>query len=447
MERTKERGSEGESGLTRELGLLTALLVVVANMVGTGVFTTSGLLLPDIGSAPIVLVAWFLGGLFALFGALSYGELAATLPTNGGEYRFLTHIYHPAVGFVAGFISLVVGFSAPIAASSLAFGEYLHALVPSLPPKASAAALVLVASVAHALHVRTGSGFQNVFTLVKVALIVVFIGGGLWVGADLGAVFDLGAADGSALLSPELAVGLVLVAFSYSGWNAAAYVAGEVKRPSRNLPLALGLGTLIVTVLYLGLNAVILAGAPASALSGEVEIGHVAAEHLFGARAGGLLSGLIALALVSSVSAMVMVGPRVYEAMGEDWSVLKFLVRSRSKRGPVPSIALQATLALVMLFTSSFGALLTYIGFTLSISAALTVAGLFVLRRHEPDRARPYKAWGYPVTPALFVLFAAWMVIHSVAQRPLESLVGLGTIVLGLALYAVVRRLEPEHSE
>jgi APA family basic amino acid/polyamine antiporter len=409
-------------------------------MIGTGVFTTTGLLVRDVGSPPAILVGWLMGGVLALCGALSYAELAASVSQNGGEYRFLTHIYHPAVGFVAGWISLIVGFSAPIAASALAFGTYLNALVPAVSPRVAAAALVVLASVAHGLHVRAGSGVQNVFAVAKVVLVAGLIAGGLALG-DPEPGWEGPMA--SKLASPELAVGLIFISFAYSGWNGAAYIAGEVRRPARSLPIALGVGTALVTVLYVALNAVFLSVVPAAQMSGRVDVAHVAAVHIFGSGLGRVLSGLVALALVSSVGAMIMVGPRVYEAMGEDHPRLSFLRARTSAGGPVAAVALQGALALAMLLTSSFGALLTYIGFTLSLSSGLAVAGVYVLRVREPRRERPYRVWGYPVTPALFLLLAGWMVVHALAVRPVESLAGVATIVVGLLLYAVVRRGRP----
>lgn len=436
---------KGEKGDLRRLGLGAATLIVIANMVGTGVFTTTGFLVQDIGSSAAVLLGWGLGGLIALAGALVYGELAAAISRNGGEYRFLADLYHPAVGFVAGWISLVVGFSAPIAASALAFGEYARAVWPGVPPVGAGIALVIIVSVLHALHVRGGSDVQNLFAVLKVILIAVFIIGGLAI-ADVG---SFGHGDrqpmGEALLSPPFAVGLVFIAFAYSGWNGAAYIAGEVRRPARTMPIALLVGTLIVTVLYLGLNAVFLMSVPADELSGKVEVGHVAATALFGKSAGRLLSGLIAAALISSVSAMVMVGPRVYAAMGEDFHTLRRLSYRTRQGGPMAAIALQAVLAVAMLLTASFGALLTYIGFTLSLSAALTVGSIFILRRRN-SYSPTVRTWGYPVTPLVFIGFSAWMVWSTLPSRPAEAIFGAATLVSGIAGYGLVRYLDKHSS-
>lgn len=455
--------SSTDQGVQRRLGALTATLLVVASMVGTGVFTTTGIVLSDVPSATAVLVAWLLGGLLALSGALSYAELGAALPRNGGEYQLLGRIYHPAVGFVAGWVSLVVGFSAPIAASALAFGSYLAAVVPDVPPVAAAVVLIAALAALHGFDVRLGSGVQNAFTIGKILLVVGFaLVGGLVAAGFVGgpapspavgpeATLPTALAAPSpvplsdAILSPAFAVALILVSFAYCGWNGAVYIAGEVRRPGRTLPAALLVGTALVVVLYLALNLVFLAAAPLPALAGKVEVGHVAAERLFGSEAGSVLSSLIALALVSSVSAMLMAGPRVYEAMGADHPPLRVLARRTGRGGPAIAAGLQAVVAIVMVLTASFGTLLAYIGFTLSISGGLTVIGVFVLRRREPSLERPYRTWGYPVTPAAFVALSAWMIVHTLWERPEAALPGLGTLAAGVLLwFALGRAARPD---
>lgn len=422
----------------RRFGATTATMLVVASMVGTGVFTTTGFLVRDIGSLAAVLLAWALGGLLAVCGALAYAELSTALPANGGEYQLLSRIYHPSIGFVSGFTSMVVGFSAPIAAAAIAFGAYVERILP-VPPLVSALGLIVIMSTLHAVRVELGSGSQNAFTIVKVCLIVIFVAAGAGFTEPARIATTSGPTTWSAIASPSFAIGLIYVSYAYSGWNAAAYVAGEVRRPSRNLPLALLGGTIIVTGLYLGLNWIFLTAAPADALSGQVEIAHVAASHLFGPAAGKLLSTVIALGLISTVGALVMTGPRIYEAMGRDYPRLRVLSRRERGRGPVRSIALQAGLAIVMVLSARFDELLTYIGFTLALFSALTVAGVFVLRHREPELPRPYRTWGYPVTPLVSIGLMLFMVIHAFVERPVASLVGLLTLGVGLGLYALVR--------
>lgn len=428
----------------RRLGGFTATLLVVASMVGTGVFTTTGVVVADVPSSPAVLMAWLLGGVLALAGALAYAELGAALPRNGGEYHLLGRIYHPSIGFVAGWVSLFVGFSAPIAASALAFGSYLGAVVPGVDPVAAAVVLISVLSGLHAFDVRLGSGIQNVFTVGKLLLVAGFaVAGGVAVAgldAPAEAPAVAGVALGDALLSPAFAVGLILVSFAYCGWNGAVYIAGEVRNPGRTLPAALLIGTALVAVLYVALNAVFLSAVPLGELSGAVEVGDLAARRLFGDGAGAVLSSLISLALVSSVSAMLMAGPRVLEEMGADHPALRPLSGRTGRGGPALAVFIQAIVAINMVVTASFGTLLAYIGFTLSISAGLTVAGVYVLRAREPDLPRPYRTWGYPVTPALFIALSLWMIVHTLAERPEAAIPGLGTLASGFLLYALLGR-------
>ncbi len=420
----------------RRVGSSTATMVVVASMVGTGVFTTTGLLVRDLRTPAAVLAAWAVGGVLALCGALSYGELAAALPRNGGEYQLLGRIYHPALGFAAGIVSLVVGFSAPLAASALAFGHYLSAVAPGLPPVPSAVGIVVLASALHAFHVRLGGRVQTAVTALEVALAMAFVAAGAVRGEPARLLAGAGGGGGAA----PFATALIYVSFAYSGWNGAVYLAGEVKEPSRTMPRALLAGTALVVGLYLALNAVFLAAAPAGDLSGVVEVGHVAAVRLLGPGAGRVLSALVALVLASSVSAMLMAGPRVYEAMGIDYPALSILARRTRHGGPVVAVAFQAAVAVGMVATASFGALLVYIGFTLSLMTGLAVAGVAVLRRREPSLERPYRTWGYPVTPLLFVGLSAWMVAHALFENAASSWAGLATVAAALALHALLGR-------
>ena len=434
---------EREGTDVRRIGPTTATLLVVASMVGTGVFTTTGFLLADVGSAGAVLVAWLVGGVFALCGALVYGELAAAIPANGGEYLLLARIFHPAVGFAAGWVSLVVGFSASIAAAALAFGEYLADAAPGVPPVWAGAGLVATMTALHATSVRGGSGAQNALTVMKVVLVGALIVVGLALG-DLGRLApDDGVGLGEAMARPGFAVGLIFVSFAYAGWNGAAYLAGELRDPARTLPLALLGGTALVTALYLGLNAAFLAAAPPEALAGRVDVAHVAATHLLGAGAGRLLSATIALGLLSAVGAMIMSGARVYQAMGRDYARLSVLAYRTPSGAPVAAVVLQSSVALVMLGTSSFGALLTYVGVTVSVMGGVTVLGVFVLRWREPELEEPYRTWGYPVTPGVFVGLAIWMATYGLYARPVAAGAGLATIAVGLALYAIVARGGP----
>jgi APA family basic amino acid/polyamine antiporter len=422
-------------GPERGLGAGTALAAVIASMVGTGALTTSGLLLATLGSPAAVLLAWLIGGAAALAGALSYAELGAALPTNGGEYRLLGRIYHPAVGFVAGWISVTVGFAAGVAAVALGFGHYLAAVVPVSPPLAGAALLVAV-SVIQAGNVSAGARFGDLATIAKVAVVAALPVLLLAIGKrPVAPVFRWDGVTGWA----PFALGLILVSFAYTGWNTAVYVAGEIREPRRSLPRALIGGTLVVTALYLLLNVALLAAAPSGELAGVVEVAHVAAVRVFGAGAGAAVSLAIAVLLVSSASALTLAGPRVLEAMGEDFPRLRVFAVRRAGGGPARAIGLQTGLALVFLATASFGTILTFTGFLLAICSGVTALGVIVLRRREPGLARPYRVPLYPLPPLLFAALSGWMAVAAWIERPAVVLVGAGVVAAGLVLYLLVR--------
>jgi APA family basic amino acid/polyamine antiporter len=419
-------------------GVRTATLLVIASMVGTGVFTTTGLLLEHIESPAAVLLVWLIGGLAALSGALSYAELASALPKSGGEYALLSHVFHPSIGFCAGFISIIAGFAAPIAACALAFARYTAAVWPGVPELPVAIAIVLVVSLIHATHLKTGARFQDVMTVSKIGLILLFLIGGLanleW--SRLAPPEDLGAV----MLSPSFAVGLVLVYFAYTGWNAAAYIAGEVEHPARTLPIAFSIGTLVVTGLYLSLNAVFLAAAPRASLSGRIEIGAIAAEHLFGASASRWLSVIIAVGLVSTIGALVVTGTRVYEAMGQDHPRFSIFAKRSANGAPTPALAVQALLAISLVLTASFDLLLGAVGFALSIASGLTVAGLFVERWRNPERVARYRVPFYPLTPLFFIGVMVWTVIQSILYARGIAAFGLIIVLIGFTGYFISNR-------
>jgi APA family basic amino acid/polyamine antiporter len=430
----------GDERWSRRFGLTTGLLLVVANMIGTGVFTTTGFLVQDVPSIPAVLIAWCVGGVVALCGALTYAELARAYPHNGGEYQLLTRIYHPAIGFLSGCSAFIAGFSAPIAASSMAFGEYLNGVVSGIPKLPAAVGLVVVLALLQLKSPAIGTRFQNVFTFGKIGLIAAFIVGGClfadW--SRLAAPTTLTVAD--AVVSPKLAVGLVFISFTYSGWNAAAYIAGELRSPNRTVPLALVGGTLIVMLLYVGLNVVFLASAPLNQLAGQVRIGHVAAEHLFGQSAGRGMSLVIAVGLVSTVGAMMIAGPRVYEAIGWDYPSLAVLTKRSAAGSPVIAILLQAAVAIGLIASMRFEELLKFIGVTLSLFSILTVLGVFVVRRRLFGQAVVVHAPWKLISPLLFVGLESWMIWHTVWSNP-WVLAGTASVLVGASgLYLFVRR-------
>jgi basic amino acid/polyamine antiporter, APA family len=408
--------------MTRQLGLLSATAVVIASMIGAGVFTTSGFLLADLGSPWIVLLAWCVGGIQAALGALCYGALARRIPESGGEYIFLSRTLHPSAGYLAGWISLLVGFSAPLAAAALAFGTYAGPWIPALDPRVLGTVLILLFGLVHALHVGRGAQLQNWSVILKVCLILALIAYAFpRLDFEVQAVaepmpFSIGA----------FAVSLVWISFSYSGWNAAVYVAGEVKNAERVLPRALLLGTGLVMLLYLALNTVFVFSAPADQLAGRVDVGRIAAESIGGPGLGNAVAALIALALLTSVSSLIMTGPRVYAQMAGDGYLPRFL---RPQSGPPRyAIAIQLVIGLLLLWVTPFRDLLTYIGFTLMLSTAATVLGLIALRRKEGSA---FVVPGWPWVPALFLAGVVAIGAFSISRRPVPSLIVLGVLGVG----------------
>lgn len=413
---------------TARLGLASAVALVVANMIGAGVFTTAGFSLASVGTRGAVLWLWLAGGVIAMCGALSYGALALRYPRSGGEYEYLWHTWHPAAGIAAGLVSMLAGFSAPIASSAAALEAYLYPLFGALPPARpwlGSAAIVLLAA-SHGVRVAAGARLQNAMVGVKLVLIVVF----LVIGARLLARPATGPSLAVEFTWAAFATSSLYVYFAYSGWNASAYVAGEVRAARTNVPRAMLLGTALVLCLYVGLNAVFLWAVPPASLAGRADVGAIAAEALLGASGRPLVSSIVALALLTSISAMLMAGPRVYARMAEDGVLPRLFAATGGGGAPFGSVALQAGLALVFLWVADLQQLMGYIGWTLSLSAAATVLGLIRVRRRDGAAAVPCVGW--PLVPLLFVLPVCGFAGLSLFDAPGKSLLGLGT--LGLAV-------------
>lgn len=430
--------------LQRQLGAGTATGVVVANIIGTGIFTTTGLLLARLESGGMVLLCWLLGGLIALCGALCYAELGTMMPSAGGEYIYLRKIYGPLPAFLSGWISFFVGFSAPIAASAMAFSFYLSA-AGVLPEsvwagKAVSAGIVVVLGAFHYAGTRTGAYVQNALTMLKLVLLGGLLLAGFSAGKGNADFLKLSSAQfGEFWISgrwDQMGISLLWVMFAYSGWNASTYLGGEVERPEKTLPRSLFWGTLVVMVIYLLLNGLFFYAAPVESLTGEVAVGSVAARHLFGEQAGGRVSLLISLALLSSLSAYILVGPRVYYAMARDGLFFRFAARIHPRfHTPAYSILIQSACAVLMILTGTFSDLLTYIGFSLGFSPWLTVAGVLLLRRREPEAERPYRVWGYPLVPVFYLTASSWILVVAFLNNPWPSTAAIATVLAGIPVY------------
>jgi len=431
--------SSPDAAAVPKISLWTAAAIVVANMVGTGVFTSLGFQVVGIPNGMSILVLWLLGGVLSFCGALAYGELASMMPRSGGEYQYLTEAYHPLAGFLSGWISVTVGFSAPIAAAALAFGTYAQAFLPGANPMVLAVSLVAGVTAVHLGGIAIAGRFQVVFTAGKILLILILIASA-WMAAPAEGAAPMDWTHWEPLASPAFAVSLFWVMYSYSGWNAAAYVAGEVDDPRRNVPLALILGTSFVTVLYVALNLAFLRVVPVAEMKGHLEVGYLAARSLFGERGGAWMGLLISFGLISTVSSMVWAGPRVTQVMGEDYRLFGFLSARNRWGAPHLAILFQALIVIILISFALFEQIIIYIQAILTLSSMLVVLGVIYLRIRRPHEPRPYRTWGYPVTPLLFAGVSVYMLVVLVRDRPMETVWGAGTVLLGAGVYALAGR-------
>lgn len=420
----------------------TAIAICVADMVGIGVFTSLGFQVLDITSGFSILLLWLVGGLAALSGALSYAELGAMFPRSGGEYNFLSRSYHPAIGFMAGWLSATVGFAAPVALAAMAFGSYAAGVWPEAPKLLLGVALVWGVTLVHLMGIEHGSRFQNISTVLKVALILAFIVAGLALGNPQPVSFSPAGADPAQIFAAPFAIGLVYVMYSYSGWNGATYIIGEMEDPQRSVPRAIIAATLIVIALYVGLNAVFLYTTPISAMAGKIDIALIAGTHVFGDAGGRFVAFLICFGLISTVSAMMWIGPRVTQVMGEDAPVFGFLARRSPNGVPSRAILLQAAVATLLMMTQSFEDVLEFIQFAITLSSFATVLGVMVMRWRNPELPRPYRTPLYPIPPLVFLGVTAFMMYYLAASRPLHALAGLALMASGLVIFWLSHRKE-----
>jgi basic amino acid/polyamine antiporter, APA family len=418
--------------LKPKIGLYPASNIVIANMIGAGIFTTSGLLMSGLGNPVLMITLWIVGGIIALCGALAYAELGVSMPRAGGEYTFLTNLYHPVVGFSSGWISFVAGFSAPIAASAIGFSEYVFRVFPgsNLAGKILAVSIIVIFTLIHLKGLEFGSKIQNILTIVKVGMIILLISAGLFLGRG-----DINNFRGAGNISLDfeslktIGLSLMWIMFAYSGWNASTYIGSEIYNPGKNIPRSLLLGTGIVILIYILVNIVYVYAIPPEEMKGVISIGGLAVGKLFGSNMDVVFSLMIAFALFSSLSAYMILGPRVYYAIAADGYFFNFVSKTSAKyQAPYGAIILQSTLAIIMVISGSFDQILTYMGFALGFFPVLAVAGVFRLRR------RQHKS-GIPVYLPVYLTFAIIMLVLSFLERPLESSIALLTILSGLPVF------------
>jgi len=430
-----------EAGLPRKLKLFSLTNIVIGDMIGAGIFTTSGLLLAQLHNPLLLLMLWVIGGAIALSGALSYGELGAKFPEAGGDYAFLSRLFSPLFGFLSGWVSFLVGFSAPVAASSLAFSEYMIRVLPpellpqeiDLTKKILAIGIILVFTLIHYFGLRSGSKVQNILTVLKIGLILVFV--------TIGFAFGEGSFDhfvpqnGESFPSTNLkTIGLALmwIMFAYSGWNASTYVGSEVYNPVKNIPRSLIIGTFSVTALYLLLNTLYIYAVAPSDMKGVISIGGLTANQLFNRSLDQLFSLFIALILLSAISVLTIIGPRVYYAMAQSGHFFGMARHINRSRVPGIAILMQSGLAIIYVVSGTFEQIITFLSFSLGIFPILVVVGVFKLRINKQS---VLKVPGYPILPAFFILSSAIILVLAFLERPVESSIALGVVIAGIPTF------------
>ncbi len=427
------------------ISLTAATAIVIASMVGTGVFTSLGFQIAGIPTGFPVLFLWVVGGIVSLCGALCYAELVAMIPRSGGEYHLVGQAYHPLAGFLAGWISIIAGFSAPVALAAIAFGKYASGVCPSLDASMLAYTVVAVITVLQLAGLKWVAKFQVSITLTKVMLILTFAVGAWWVGHGKWdwSLLQPKSGDSKHVLSESFATSLLWVMYAYAGWNGAAYVAGEMKNPQRNVPLALGLGTVIVMLLYVALNAVFLLGGDWNEMRGNPEVGLIAARRIFGEQGGMWMGSLIAFGLLATVNAFLWTGSATLFVIGSDLRAFCWL-DARDRRGePIGAVLFMANIVFLLLGTGSFEALLNYVQALLQISSLLCVAAVVWWRIRWPKRERPFKVPLYPLPPLIFIAVSVWILVSTVREKPEESAWGAATLLIGVLIYFFSRRETP----
>jgi basic amino acid/polyamine antiporter, APA family len=449
-----------QPGLVRQLGTLSATALVVSNMIGTGIFTTTGFLAGDLGQPSLVVGIWFVGAALALAGALCYAELGANFPRSGGEYVYLSEAWGPAWGFIDGWVSFFAGFSAPIATTALAISAYLAYFSPSLSTDAAsvvslgfiqlrlggatflACGIVAVFTAVNLVGVSQVAKLQNVLTATKLTVIGAFLLLGFTIGnGDWSHFSQTAVRTSTSSLATQFATSLIFVFFAYSGWNAAVYVAEEIREPERTLPIALVFGTIAVAGLYVALNVLYVYARPLEDLKGVVAVGATAAGSLFGNRVGGIFSAAMALGLLATVNAMCMIGPRVYYAMARNGAFFPAAARLHPRwNSPWIAVLAQGACTCVLILSGTLQSLINYIGFTLYLFTALSVLAVFKFRRRPGWKRSRWVSIGYPIIPLTYVSMNVWVMYFSWNRSALWSLV---TVLAGALIYHFYIRQRP----
>lgn len=444
-----------QTELKRQIGLFSAVMLIAGDMIGTGIFISTGAIAETLPTPGGVLLVWLFGGLLALGGALTCAELSASLPYAGGDYIYIREAYGKLMGFLSGWSSFLVTFSGAIAFLSVILVGFVSFFIPALESKEVlfsiplplvpisatvgtlfSIAVVLILSGLHCLGVKQGTTTQNVLTLFKIGALLAIIVFGVLLGNGnsnhFSPLFDWDKIGNSNLFGAAF----IPVIFAYSGWNAVTYIAGEVEDPDKNLPRALMYGVLLVIGLYLAINAVYIYAVPVTEMKGALRMSEVATTALFGYKTSALITAVITVSILGALNVVTMIGPRIYYAMAKDGVFFRGLTYVHPNFGtPTKAIMLQAAWSSLLILTNTWGTLFTYVSVVITLFSAFTVGSVIVLRYKMPNLKRPYRLWGYPVLPLLFVLIHLWIVYGSVHEKPKESLIGLIIVCLGIPVY------------
>jgi APA family basic amino acid/polyamine antiporter len=458
-----EQLNHTKPGLVRRLGLFDSVMIMVGIVVASGIFVTTGIMAKTIPSAGLILLAWLVGGLLTLAGALTFAELGAALPEAGGQYVYLHKAYGPLSGFLYGWVMFLVYNSGGVAAVAAAFSEYFGYLFPIFSAdkmiwsssvisltvgKLIGIIIILVLSLLNYLGLVLGKTIQNIFSMVKICAISGLIVLGFILGKGNAVDFSLnpmGMSFGSLMVG--FGVALIAVSWAFDGWNNVNWVAGEIKNPKRTLPIALILGTLGITALYLAMNYLYLYALPMGELVGVIRVAEKATTALLGASTGLIISAAVVISTFSSMNGSILTGPRVYYAMAMDGLFFRSVSRVSPRfRTPGFGLLVQAVWICILVLSGTFEQLITFAMFTSIMFWIAATASVFTLRRKYPDLSRPYKTWGYPVVPALFIVASAGILINTIIEKPVESLAGIGLTLLGIPVYLFwKKRASEEH--
>ena len=443
MKTKSNTDKNAQVGLVRQLGLFDS----------TGIFLTTGIMAKSIPSAGLILLAWLIGGLLTLAGALTYAELGAAMPEAGGQYVYLREAYGPMSGFLFGWILFLVYTTGGIAALALAFAEYTGYFFHSLGTKSTlhyslsagqliGVAVIMLLSIVNFVGVGLGKSIQNIFTVIKIGTIaaIIILGFAIGKGTPPGlSINPSGMSFGSIIIG--LGVSLVAVAWAFDGWNNVNFVAGEIRNPKRNLPFALIIGTLAITGLYILVNYIYLYALPMEDTVGVLRIAEKATGALFGSSTGALISALVLISVFGALNGTILVGPRVYYAMAKDGLFFRkvALVHPRF-RTPGFSILIQAIWASVLTLSGTFEQIFTFAMFIAIAFWIIATAAVFTLRKKRPDLPRPYKTWGYPIVPAIFIIASCGILLNTLLEKPVEALAGIFLTALGIPAYFYWKR-------